>query len=103
MRENRSYFAALIIVALAAPAAALLFVVALVVWLAELMGSLIFPCLLVGLFFALLAMVVYKVSLRDTMQELHERIGVIYDVTKVLREGVEWGMRLLFRKVEPPL
>ncbi len=103
MRENRSYFAALIIVALAAPAAALLFVVALVVWLAELMGSLIFPCLLVGLFFALLAMVVYKVSLRDTMQELHERIGVIYDVTKVIREGVEWGMRLLFRKVEPPL
>jgi len=103
MRENRSYFAALIIVALAAPAAALLFVVALVVWLAELMGSLIYPCLVVGLFFALLAMVVYKVSLRDTMQELHERIGVIYDVTKVLREGVEWGMRLLFRKVEPPL
>ena len=103
MRENRSYFAALIIVALAAPAAALLFVVALVVWLAELMGSLIYPCLVVGLFFALLAMVVYKVSLRDTMQELHERIGVIYDVTKVIREGVEWGMRLLFRKVEPPL
>lgn len=100
MRENRSYFAALIIVALAAPAAALLFVVALVVWLAELMGSIIYPCLIVGLFFALLAAIVYKVSLRDTMRELHERIGVIYDVTKVIREGVEWGMRLLFRNIE---
>ena len=41
MRENRSYFAALIIVALAAPAAALLLVVALVIWLSELMGSII--------------------------------------------------------------
>ena len=51
MRENRSYFAALIIVALAAPVAALLFVVALVMWLAELMGSLVYPCLILGLFF----------------------------------------------------
>ena len=103
MHENRSYFAALIIVALAAPAAALLFVVALVVWLAELMGSIIYPCLIIGLFFALLSTIVYKVSLRDTMRELHERIGVIYDVTKTMREAVEWGVRLLFRKVEPPL
>lgn len=100
MRENRSYFAALIIVALAAPAAALLFVVALVVWLAELMGTIIYPCIIVGLFFAMLAKIVYKVSLRDAMREVHERIEVIYDVTKIVREGVEWGMRLLFRNTE---
>lgn len=100
MRENRSYFAALIIVALAAPAAALLFVVALVVWLAELMGTIIYPCIIVGLFFAMLATIVYKVSLRDAMREVHERIEVIYDVTKIVREGVEWGMRLLFRNTE---
>ncbi len=100
MHENRSHFAALIIVALAAPAAALLFVVALVVWLAELMGSIIYPCLIVGLFFALLATIVYKVSLRDAMREIDERLQVIYDVTRLLREGVEWGVRLLFRKFE---
>ena len=100
MHENRSHFAALIIVALAAPAAALLFVVALVVWLVELMGSIIYPCLIVGLFFALLATIVYKVSLRDAMREIDERLQVIYDVTRLLREGVEWGVRLLFRKFE---
>ena len=100
MHENRNYFAALIIVALAAPAAALLFVVALVVWLAELMGTIIYPCIIVGLFFAMLATIVYKVSLRDAMREVHERIEVIYDVTKIVREGVEWGMRLLFRNTE---
>ena len=100
MHENRSHFAALIIVALAAPAAALLFVVALVVWLAELMGSIIYPCIIVGLFFALLATIIYKVSLRDAMREIDERLQVIYDVTRLLREGVEWGVRLLFRKFE---
>ena len=99
MGERRSHFAALIIVALAAPAAALLFVVSVVMWLAELMGSLIYPCLIVGLFFSLLALVVYKVSLHDAMREVEERLSVIYDVTRLLREGIEWGMRLLFRKM----
>ena len=98
MHENRSPLAALIIVALAAPAAALLLVVAIVVWLSELMGSVIYPCLILGLFFALLATIVYKVSLRDAMREIDERWHVIYDVTKLLREGIDWGVRLLFRK-----
>ena len=96
MRENRSYFVALIIVALAAPAAAILFVVALVIWLAELMGSLIAPCLLVGLFLALLATIIYKVSLRDAMREVDERLSVVYEVTNLLREGIAWGVNLFF-------
>ena len=96
MRENRSYFAALIIVALAAPAAAILFVVALVVWLSELMGSIIYPCLLVGLFLALLAVIIYKVSLREALREVDERLSVIYEVTKLLREGIAWGVNLFF-------
>ena len=100
MHENCSYFAALIIVALAAPAAALLVVVALVVWLSELMGSLILPCLLVGLFLALLSLIIYKVSLRDAMREVDERLRVVYEVTHLLREGIAWGVRLFFGKRE---
>ena len=98
MHENRSYITALIIVALAAPAAALLLVVALVVWLSEIMGSIIYPCLILGLFFALLATIIYKVSLRDAMREMNERLSVIYDVTKLLSEVVGWGMRTLFKR-----
>ena len=96
MRENHSYFATLLIVALAALAAALLLVVALVVWLAELMGSIIYPCLMLGILFAALAIILYKVSLRDIMREIDERLGVIYEVMKLLREGVEWIKRVLF-------
>jgi hypothetical protein len=96
MRENRSYFAALLIVALAAPVAALLFVVALVVWLSEIMGSIVYPCLLIGAFFALIATILYKVSLRDVMREMDERIRLLSEFLGTLREGVEWVMRLLF-------
>ena len=96
MRENRSYFAALLIVALAAPVAALLFVVALVVWLSEIMGSIVYPCLLIGAFFALIATILYKVSLRDVMREMYERIRLLSEFIGTLREGVEWVMRLLF-------
>ena len=97
--HNKGFpFAALIIVALAAPAAALLLVVALVVWLAELMGSVIYPCLLLGLCLALLAYIIYKVSLRDALREIDERWRVVYEATKLLRDGVEWCLRLLFGK-----
>ena len=98
MTEHRSPLPALIIVALAAPAAALLLVVALVVWLAELMGSVIYPCLLLGLCLALLAYIIYKVSLRDALREIDERWRVVYEATKLLRDGVEWCLQLLFGK-----
>lgn len=98
MAEHRSPLPALIIVALAAPAAALLLVVALVVWLAELMGSVIYPCLLLGLCLALLAYIIYKVSLRDALREIDERWRVVYEATKLLRDGVEWCLQLLFGK-----
>ena len=96
MYENQSYFATLLIVVLVASVAALLLVVALVVWLAELMGSLIYPCVLLGLILALLATIIYRVSLRHMMREVGERLRVIYEVTKLLREGVEWLKKLLF-------
>jgi hypothetical protein len=81
---------------LAAPVAALLFVVALVVWLSEIMGSIVYPCLLIGAFFALIATILYKVSLRDVMREMDERIRLLSEFIGTLREGVEWVMRLLF-------
>lgn len=98
MRKNHSHFAALIIVLLAALVAALLFVVAFVLWLASLMGTLLYPCLIVGLFMTVIAVALYKISLRDYMREFHERVGLIYDVMKMVREGVEWVRKLLFQK-----
>ena len=64
------------------------------------MGSIIDPCVLVGLFFALLATILYKVSLRDAMREIDERIRLVYDFTRTIREGFDWAVRFLFRKAE---
>ena len=89
MRENQSFFATLIIVALAASAAALLLVVALVVWLAELMGSIVYPCLILGVLLAALATIIYKVSLRQTMRQTEEHLGVIYDVAKIVNSALQ--------------
>lgn len=94
MNERGTHFVALIIVVLAAWAAALLLLVALVVWLAEWFGSLILPSLLVGVSLLLLAVIVYKLSLRRAIEDIGERVEVIYDVTKRLREAVEWCIKL---------
>ena len=45
-----------------------------------------------------IAVALYKISLRDYMHEFHERVGLIYDVMKMVREGVEWVRKLLFQK-----
>jgi hypothetical protein len=74
---------------LAVLVAALLFVAALVTWLAELMGTLIIPCLLVGLLFALLAIIIYKVTLRQTIRETEEQLGLVYDVAKVVNVALK--------------
>jgi hypothetical protein len=70
--------------------------VALVVWLAEMMGSLLYPCLMVGVIMALVALILYKTTLRDAMREFDARFGAIYELTRIVREGVDWTVRLLF-------
>ena len=89
MYENGTPFAALIIVVLAALAAAQLLLVTLIVWLAECFGSIVLACLAIGIFMAILGFVVYKVSLRAVMREMNERIGVIYEVSSIIRMAVE--------------
>lgn len=97
MRENGTYFVALIIVVLAALAAAQLLLAALVIWLAECFGSIVTPCLVVGIFMALLGFVVYKVSLQKIMRDMHERTEAIYEVANLIRKAVEWSIGVIFR------
>ena len=60
MQTNRSLFVALVVVAAAILASMLLLTIALVVWLAEWFGSIVWPCVIVGvlmLFVALVGMI----------------------------------------------
>ena len=92
MQTNRSLFVALVVVATAILASMLLLTMALVVWLAEWFGSIVWPCVIVGVLMLFVALVVYKVSLRDTLRDYRERLNIIYDATTTLSEIFSFGV-----------
>ena len=95
MRVDRPFFVPLAITVLSALTAVLLFVSALVSWLAELFGSLKEPCLLVGAVMAIMAFVVYRVSLKSYFSQISEELRVIYSVSRVIRSWLDWAATLI--------
>ncbi|MBP3423937.1 MAG: hypothetical protein IJB23_00125 [Alistipes sp.] len=95
MRVDRPFFVPLAITVVTAIIAALLFVSALVSWLAEFFGSFKEPCLLVGAFMAVIAFVVYQVSLKSYFKQISEELGVIYSVSRVIRGWLDWATALI--------
>ena len=87
MRADRPFFLPLAITVVAAILAALLLVWAFVAWLAEIFGSFKTPCLLVGGFMAVVAVIVYKVALKSYFEELR----VLYSVSRVVRGWMDWA------------
>lgn len=75
--------------------AALLFVSAFVAWLAEVFGSLKIPCLIVGAFLAIIAIVVYRVSLKSYFRQISDELGVVYSVSRIVRGWIDWAAALV--------
>ena len=92
MQTNRSLFVALVVVATAILASMLLLTMALVVWLAEWFDSIVWPCVIVGVLMLCVALVVYRVSLRDTLRDYRERLNIVYDATTTLSEIFSFGV-----------
>lgn len=95
MRVDRPFFIPLAITVVAALTSVLLFISALVSWLAEVFGSLKEPCLLVGTFMAVIAFVVYRVSLKSYFRQISEELSVIYSVSRVIRGWLDWAAALI--------
>lgn len=95
MRADRPFFVPLAITVVSALLAALLFVSALVSWLAEIFGSIKVPCLLVGSAMAIMALVVYKVSLESYFKQIGDELRVIYSVSRVVRSWIDWATALV--------
>ena len=98
MRNERPFFLPLAITIVSATLAALLFVSALVSWLAEYFGSLKIPCLLVGATMAAIAIIVYLVSLKSYFRQISEELNVIYSVSRVIRGWIDWVAHFLGSK-----
>ncbi len=64
-----------------------LLVVALVVWLSEIVKSASIATLIVGGAFLVVALLIYLIRARHAMEYLHNRFETIYDVAYVARRG----------------
>ena len=95
MRVDRPFFVPLAITVVCTLIATLLFVGAIVLWLAEYFHSLKIPCLLVGAVLAAMAFVVYRVSLKSYFRQISEELSVIYSVSRVVRSWIDWASTLI--------
>lgn len=87
-----NFVAALIWFTITSAIAILLLLTAVVVWLSEVTGSFIASALIVGGFFAVLAVVIYLLSIRDAVDRIREEIETVYEVAHMAKTGYEWVM-----------
>ncbi|MBQ7856570.1 MAG: hypothetical protein IJ348_05585 [Alistipes sp.] len=93
--NSRPLFAPLVITVIATLLSIVLVVVALIEWLAIIFDSFVVPCLLVALFMAMMAVVVYLYALRPSLVQARERFDIIYEVFRHIKRGVDWVQGLL--------
>ncbi len=85
----------IVIFIISATAAIVLFVAALVMWLAELLESGALSAVIVGALFALIAWIVYAVSVRRSIEYINDRMETVYEVAYTVRNGYKRLMKLL--------
>lgn len=95
MDDNRPFFIPLVAMTATAMIAAILIVTAFVVWLSEVLGSVIYTCLIVGVVLALSAAMIYFVWISEPLRHFQEKIGAIYEVSQYARLGYEWAVKWL--------
>ena len=82
--------ASLVFFGVTAAIAIILFIDAFVMWLASLTGSVAVAALITGGFFAVLAAVVYLLSVRSAVKYVRDRIDTVYEVASRVQEGYDW-------------
>lgn len=66
---------------------------ALVIWLAERIGSLVTAALVVALFFAVLTTVSYLLSIREMIARFRDELETVYEMANHFRKGYRWFRR----------
>lgn len=84
------FVAAFLVFGTSAAIAILLLLAALAVWLSELTGSFIASALILGGFFAVVAMLIYLLVIREAVECIRLRAETVYEVARIARSGYEW-------------
>ena len=93
MNENqprRSIVTPLVLFGLTTTAAVILLITTLVVWLAEVTGSMIWATLIVGGFFAIVATIVYFASVRGVIRYIRDQMENISEMAQLIKAGYRW-------------
>ena len=91
--RSRSVAGPLVFFALTAVIAAGMLLTALLLWLAEIVGSVALACIMVGGLFALVALILYFASVRRTAARFREHLDTVYEVSRLAKSGYEWILR----------
>ena len=99
MDDNRAQIkvllAPLIYFVLTAVVAMIMLVVALMMWLSEMIGSVSIASLIVGGLFAFVAWLIYVLSVRRSIEYVNDRLNTIYDVAFAVRNGYKVALQYL--------
>lgn len=93
--ESRRIAASILFFAITATAAIVLFITAAVTWLAGIIGSTTAAAAVTGGFFALLALIVYSVGVRQSIEYLRRRIETVYEVAETVRKGYRYASNVV--------
>lgn len=93
--ENRHLLGSITIFIVLAFIASTTLFIALILWLAELVGSLIVAMTLVGCFTLLLSLFVYFVSVRPSVKLIEQQVQKIYEVSEALHQGYLWVVKMV--------
>lgn len=88
--RSRSVAGPLVFFALTAVIAAGMLLTALLLWLAEIVGSTVLACIIVGGVFAIVAIIIYFASVRATIERFRENLDTVYEVSHLAKSGYEW-------------
>ena len=97
MRREYHVVAPLLLVIMASTCASLLLTAAAVVWLSGYFGTLITPCLLVGVLWGVLAIVVYRLSLGRLLRHAEHSMEILFDLARLIRHGYRYVQHWLGR------
>ncbi|MDE6140512.1 MAG: phage holin family protein [Alistipes sp.] len=85
--SHRPIGTALVVFMLSGFMSLILLTAAFVAWLSTLIGSTTVASLIVGLFFLIIAVIVYRVALHSYIESMRRRFDTIYEVSRIV-EGL---------------
>ena len=88
--DNRQIsFIAILFFVLCIAVTATLIIAAAVMWFADIVGSVALSCLVFGAAAALSALIIYLLSVRRSVEVMHEYLETVYDTSRMVRGGYE--------------